>query len=126
MRVVRVASEHPDRAVLREAADLLRAGRLVAFPTETVYGLGAHALDAAAVQRIYDAKGRPSANPLIVHVASADAARALAAEWTPTADALAKALWPGPLTIVVRKKDVVPDITTAGQDTVGLRVPSHP
>ena len=126
MRLVHLAPEHPDPVVLREAAALLRSGRLVAFPTETVYGLGAHALDPAAVQRIYDAKGRPSVNPIIVHVASADAARALAAEWTPTADALAKRFWPGPLTLVVRKRDIVPDIVTAGTDTVGLRVPAHP
>lgn len=126
MRVVKLGYENPDRGVLREAADLLRAGKLVAFPTETVYGLGAHALDPAAVQRIYDAKGRPSKNPIIVHVADISAARALAAEWTPAADALANAYWPGPLTLVVRKTNAVPDIVTAGQDTVGLRVPAHP
>jgi L-threonylcarbamoyladenylate synthase len=124
--LVRLTGDHPDAAVIREAADLLRAGRLVAFPTETVYGLGAHALDPDAVQRIYDAKGRPSVNPIIVHVASADAARALAAEWTPVAEALAAKFWPGPLTLVVRKRDVVPGIVTAGADTVGLRVPAHP
>lgn len=126
MRVLRVDAQRPDRGVLREASELLRAGGLVAFPTETVYGLGAHALDPAAVRRIYDVKGRPAANPLIVHVAGAAAARALAAEWTSTAEALAIAFWPGPLTLVVRKASSVPDITTAGQDSVGLRVPSHP
>ncbi|HJQ21981.1 MAG TPA: L-threonylcarbamoyladenylate synthase [Gemmatimonadaceae bacterium] len=126
MRVVRIAPEDPDPALLREAADLLRAGRLVAFPTETVYGLGAHALDAQAVQRIYDAKGRPSVNPLIVHVANVTAARALAAEWTPTADALARELWPGPLTLVVKKVAGIPDIVTAGHESVGVRVPAHP
>ena len=126
MRLVRLAGDHPDPAVIREAADLLRAGRLVAFPTETVYGLGAHALDPAAVQRIYEAKGRPSVNPIIVHVASAAAARHLASEWTPVAEALAKRFWPGPLTLVVRKRDAVPSIVTAGTDTVGLRVPAHP
>ena len=126
MRVIRIDGAAPDYALLREAADLLRAGRLVAFPTETVYGLGAHALDPAAVQRIYDAKGRPSMNPLIVHVATTTAARALAAEWTPTAQSLAEKFWPGPLTLVVKKRDVVPDIVTANHDTVGLRVPAHP
>jgi L-threonylcarbamoyladenylate synthase len=125
MRIVHVRVDAPDRAVLREAAELLRSGRLVAFPTETVYGLGAHALDEKAVGRIYDAKGRPNLNPLIVHVADAGAAHALASEWTPTADALAKAFWPGPITLVVRKQDVIPDIVTAGGDTVGLRVPAH-
>ena len=114
------------RAALREAATLLRAGRLVAFPTETVYGLGANALDAAAVRRIYEAKGRPAINPLIVHVADAAAARALAADWTTLADTLAARFWPGPLTLVVRRRDVVPDIVTAGGTTVGLRMPSHP
>jgi len=126
MRLVRLAADHPDPAIIREAADLLRAGRLVAFPTETVYGLGAHALDPAAVQRIYDAKGRPSVNPIIVHVATADAARALASDWTAVADVLARRFWPGPLTLVVRKRDVVPSIVTADTDTVGLRVPAHP
>lgn len=126
MRVVRVTDETSRRAALREAGELLRAGRLVAFPTETVYGLGANALDARAVRRIYDAKGRPSLNPLIVHVASTQAARALAHDWTASAEALAQAFWPGPVTIVVRKRGVIPDIVTAGGDTVGLRVPAHP
>lgn len=129
MRVVRIGGADADtdpREAFEEAAELLRAGRLVAFPTETVYGLGAHALDERAVQRIYEAKGRPSINPIIVHVADRDAARALSADWTPTADVLARTFWPGPITLVVRKRDVVPDIVTAGRDTVGLRVPSHP
>jgi len=126
MRVVRVDVNHPDRAVLDEAAELLRAGSLVAFPTETVYGLGAHALDARAVQRIYEAKGRPAINPLIVHVASLAAARALAADWPAAADALAAALWPGPITLVVRRTAAIPDVVSAGSDTVGLRVPAHP
>lgn len=125
MRIVQIRGDAPDPAVLQEAAELLRSGRLVAFPTETVYGLGAHALDERAVERIYDAKGRPSRNPIIVHVASAQAARELALEWTPTAEALARAFWPGPITLVTRKRDVIPDIVTAGRDTVGLRVPAH-
>lgn len=126
MRVARVDATNPDHAVLREAAALLRDGKLVAFPTETVYGLGAHALDPRAVQRIYDAKGRPSINPLIVHVASVAAARALASDWPEWAEVLAQKFWPGPLTLVVRKKEVVPAIVTAGHDTVGVRVPAHP
>lgn len=125
MRIVQVRVDAPDRAVLREAAELLRSGHLVAFPTETVYGLGAHALDEEAVGRIFDAKGRPNLNPLIVHVADANAARALALEWTPIAEALAQSFWPGPITLVVRKQNVIPNIVTAGQDTVGLRVPAH-
>ena len=110
----------------KQAADLLRAGRLVAFPTETVYGLGANALDRDAVLRIYAAKGRPSTSPLIVHVSDVAMARKLAAEWPESASKLAAAFWPGPLTIVVRKTAAVPDEVTAGLNTVGLRVPAHP
>lgn len=116
----------PGEAAYAEAARVLRAGGLVAFPTETVYGLGAHALDAQAVARIFAAKGRPSDNPVIVHVADPPAARALARTWPPAADALARAGWPGPLTLVVEKADAIPDIVTAGGPTVGLRVPDHP
>jgi L-threonylcarbamoyladenylate synthase len=111
---------------LAHAARLIRDGRLVAFPTETVYGLGANALDAAAVERIYTAKGRPRTSPMIVHVASVETARELAAEWLPAAAALAARYWPGPLTLVVPKRALVPDIVTAGLPTVGLRMPAHP
>ena len=86
------------------AAELIRAGKLVAFPTETVYGLGANALDAAAVERIFAAKGRPRTSPLIVHVDSIEMARALAAEWPDAAEKLARRYWPGPLTLVVPKR----------------------
>lgn len=116
----------PDPAALAPAADTLRRGGLVAFPTETVYGLGAHALDSDAVARIYAAKGRPGYNPLIVHVADVDAARRLASAWPRTADALASAFWPGPLTLVLPKNDAIPDSVTAGLPTVALRVPAHP
>lgn len=118
----------PDTRLLSSPADaarLIAEGRLVAFPTETVYGLGARMDDAPAVARIFEAKGRPASNPLIAHVASVDAARALCAEWTPSADALSQ-LWPGPLTLVVRRASGVPDHATAGLDTLGVRVPSHP
>ncbi len=108
------------------AAQCIRAGLLVAFPTETVYGLGANALDPDAVARIYEAKKRPAASPLIVHVASLEQARELAAEWPEAADKLAQEFWPGPLTLVLPKKAVVPDIVTAGLPTVGLRMPDHP
>ena len=111
---------------LRRAAELLRAGGLVAFPTETVYGLGANALDPRAVERIYAAKGRPASSPLIVHVDGVDMARSLTTEWSPEAAALAKRFWPGPLTLVMPKAAVVPDIVTAGLQTVGLRAPLHP
>jgi len=115
-----------DSVLIARAAGLLRAGRLVAFPTETVYGLGANALDADAVKRIFEAKGRPYSSPLIVHVASVDAARELAAEWPEAAEKLARAFWPGPLTIVVPKSILVPDVVTAGLPSVGLRMPAHP
>src|SRR2546429_8063144 len=105
---------------------MIRAGRLVAFPTETVYGLGANALDAAAVERIFTAKGRPRSSPLIVHVASIEMARELAAEWPPSAEQLAARYWPGPPTLGVPKRAVVPDIVTAGLPTVALRMPAHP
>ena len=111
---------------LEQAAALIRAGKLVAFPTETVYGLGANALDAAAVARIFDAKGRPRTSPLIVHVDSVEMARELASEWCHAAEVLARRYWPGPLTLVVPKGASIPDIVTAGLKTVGLRMPAHP
>jgi L-threonylcarbamoyladenylate synthase len=111
---------------IEKAAALIRAGRLVAFPTETVYGLGANALDPAAVERIFEAKRRPKNVPLIVHVASIEMARDLALEWPEMAERLAQAFWPGPLTLIVRKQPRIPAIVTAGLDTVGLRMPAHP
>jgi L-threonylcarbamoyladenylate synthase len=111
---------------IQKAAERIRAGGLVAFPTETVYGLGANALDVAAVQKIYALKGRPATSPLIVHVASVEQARGLAAEWSEQAEELAREYWPGPLTLVVPKRAVVPDEVTAGLPTVGLRMPRHP
>jgi L-threonylcarbamoyladenylate synthase len=108
------------------AAELLRAGGLVAFPTETVYGLGANALDEAAVRRIFEVKGRPFTSPLIVHVANAAMAKDLAHEWPAGADALARHFWPGPLTVIVPKKTSIPDIVTAGLPSAGFRMPAHP
>ncbi len=116
----------PSKEELRRASELIRGGGLVAFPTETVYGLGANALDAKAVARIYEVKQRPWASPLIVHVSDENMARSVTAEWPRLAETLAARFWPGPLTIVVRKADVVPDLVTAGLDTVGVRMPSHP
>jgi L-threonylcarbamoyladenylate synthase len=115
-----------DPPALERAAALIRGGGLVAFPTETVYGLGANAFDAAAVARIFTAKGRPRQSPLIVHVDSIEMARTLVLEWPDTADRLARRYWPGPLTLVLPKRPSIPDIVTAGLATVGLRVPSHP
>jgi L-threonylcarbamoyladenylate synthase len=115
-----------DMAEIQIAANIIRSGGLVVFPTETVYGLGANALDAAAVKKIYALKARPAASPLIVHVASIEQARELAAEWSEEAEELAREYWPGPLTLVVPKKPVIPDEVTAGLSTVGLRMPRHP
>lgn len=112
-------------AVVR-AATMLRAGEVVALPTETVYGLAANALDASAVEKIFTAKGRPSHNPIIVHVSSVAMARQCAAEWPERAEQLARAFWPGPLTMVLPKAHTIPDIVTAGGRTVGLRWPRHP
>ena len=111
---------------IEQAATLLRAGRLVAFPTETVYGLGANALDATAVARIFTAKGRPATNPVIVHVADIKHAKQLATDWPEAASSLAERYWPGPLTLVLPKAAAVPDIVTAGGPTIALRIPSHP
>ena len=108
------------------AAAILRAGGLVAFPTETVYGLGAHALDAIAVRKIFAAKGRPPENPVIVHVADVDGARRLCRVFPAEAERLAARFWPGPLTLVLPRVDAVPDEVTAGGPTVGVRVPAHP
>lgn len=115
-----------DAAAIGSAAALLRSGRLVAFPTETVYGLGANALDAAAVARIYAVKGRPATSPLIVHVSSIDMAKSLVETWPESAERLTQEFWPGPLTIVLEKKPLIPPIVTAGLSTVGLRMPDHP
>ena len=111
---------------VKRAAELLRAGGVVALPTETVYGLAANALDASAVEKIYEAKGRPKHNPIIVHVASLEMARGCASAWPESANKLAKAFWPGPLTIVLPRAKKIPGIVTADGETVGIRWPSHP
>jgi L-threonylcarbamoyladenylate synthase len=114
------------QAAVRRAAELLRAGEVVALPTETVYGLAANALDADAVSRIYEVKGRPAHNPIIVHVAGVEMAKRCAADWPESAVKLARAFWPGPLTLVLRRSHSIPEVVTAGGETVGLRWPSHP
>ncbi|CEK17081.1 L-threonylcarbamoyladenylate synthase [Chthonomonas calidirosea] len=111
---------------IAEAAARIRSGELVAFPTETVYGLGAHALNPQAVAAIFTAKGRPATNPLIVHVLDIEAARSLVTTWPAHAQRLAERFWPGPLTLVLPKNASVPDEVTGGGPTVGLRAPSHP
>ena len=124
-RILRVDSAQPDPAVIAEAAEALRAGKLVAFPTETVYGLGANALDPAAVARIFEAKGRPATDPLIVHLAHIGQLSLCASQVPPAARKLGLAFWAGPLTIILPKKPTVPDSVTAGLPSVALRVPSH-
>jgi L-threonylcarbamoyladenylate synthase len=123
--VLRVDPATPDPAVVSRAAELLRAGRLVAFPTETVYGLGAHALDRTAVRRIFAAKGRPASDPLIVHVAHLEQVTPLVDYLPDVAQRLAVQFWPGPLTLVLRRSPAVPDEVTAGLDTVAVRIPAH-
>ena len=112
-------------STLIRAAAILRAGGLVAFPTETVYGLGADATNAEAVRKIFAAKGRPRTNPLICHVPDAQVAQRYARDWPPAASRLTDAFWPGPLTLVLQKIDDIPHEVTAGRDTVALRAPSH-
>jgi L-threonylcarbamoyladenylate synthase len=124
--VLRVDPQQPDLALIRDAAAVLSLGGLVAFPTETVYGLGAHALDESAVADLFEAKGRPPTDPIIVHIASLQDLQTIARQIPADVQALAERFWPGPLTIIVPKKPHVPDALTAGLDTVGVRVPAHP
>jgi L-threonylcarbamoyladenylate synthase len=123
-RVIPVDPERPDPAVLEEAAQVLRRGGLVAFATETVYGLGAVATNPEAVARIFEAKGRPSFNPLIVHASGTPMVRTCVAEWPDLAQTLDAAFWPGPLTLILPRSADIPDLVTAGRDTVGVRIPS--
>jgi L-threonylcarbamoyladenylate synthase len=126
MQVRKVDPANIDKAVIAEAAAIITRGGLVAFPTETVYGLGTDATNAAAVASIFTAKGRPSYNPLIVHVADVAGAKACVTAWPDSAQRLAERFWPGPLTMVLPKRPEIPDIVTAGLTTVGVRVPAHP
>jgi L-threonylcarbamoyladenylate synthase len=113
-------------SIVGHAIEVLCRGGLVAFPTETVYGLGADARRSSAVQKIFRAKGRPATNPLIVHIEGKDSARRFTTVWPKNADILADAFWPGPLTLVLPKRDLIVSDTTAGRSTVGLRAPNHP
>lgn len=124
-RVIPVDRDRPEPAAIEEAAALLRAGKLVVFPTETVYGLGAHAFDPDAVQKVFTAKERPATDPLIVHIAHIGQVKQLAAGMPPGARKLALSFWAGPLTLILKKKPDVPDLVTAGLANVAVRVPSH-
>lgn len=125
-RILKINAEAPEPALIAEAADVIRCGGLVAFPTETVYGLGANALDAAAVARIFEAKGRPAEDPLIVHLAAVSDLPQVVRHIPATAERLAQAFWPGPLTIILPRRADLPEAVSAGLDTVAVRVPSHP
>jgi len=121
-----MSAKSPSDAEIAAAAEAIRRGELVLMPTETVYGLACNALDEAAIEKVFRTKGRPADNPLIVHVASIQQARELAAVWPEAAERLARAFWPGALTLVLPKRPQVPDRTTAGLTTVALRMPGHP
>lgn len=124
--IERLTGSPSDDEALARAGDLIRRGELVAFPTETVYGLGANALDESAVEKIFKAKGRPFADPLIVHIASVDDVASVTSAIPDSAAALMRAFWPGPLTLIMPKGERVPRRVTAGRDTVAVRVPGHP
>ncbi len=124
--IEKVDPGHIDADVMEQAGKLIAEGELVAFPTETVYGLGGDALDPDASRKIYAAKGRPSDNPLIVHIAEFDDMKRVAREVPEQAKKLADAFWPGPLTMIVWKSDAVPEATTGGMQTVAVRMPNHP
>jgi L-threonylcarbamoyladenylate synthase len=126
VKTLTINPHQPEPELILPAAEALRAGRLVAFPTETVYGLGANALDTAAVMRIFEVKGRPNEDPLIVHLAEVGWLPRAAREIPPVAWQLAEAFWPGPLTLILPKRPEIPDLVTAGRNTVAVRVPAHP
>lgn len=125
-KIITINAAAPDAAQLQEAGTIIRNGGLVAFPTETVYGLGGNALDAEAAAKIYEAKGRPSDNPLIAHIASEAQLHEIADGVSQAAEKLMDAFWPGPLTMIFDKKEIVPDGTTGGLPTVAVRMPAHP
>ncbi len=125
-RVLSIHPEEPDAALIEEAAELLRKGELVVFPTETVYGLGADATQTQAVERIFTAKGRPFSDPLIVHIADRDEWQSLVSTIPPVALQLAQAFWPGPLTLILPASQKVPKLITAGLPNVAVRMPAHP
>ena len=125
-KVITIDHKAMDEAVLQEAGTIIKNGGLVAFPTETVYGLGGDALNKESSQKIYAAKGRPSDNPLIVHICSMKALEPIVEEIPEEVERLADAFWPGPLTIIMKKSQLVPKETTGGLDTVAVRMPSHP
>ena len=125
-KIVKINPESIDEKIMEEAGQIIKNGGLVAFPTETVYGLGANALDEEAALKIYSAKGRPSDNPLIAHISSIDMLDDLVEDISEDAKALMDSFWPGPMTLIFKKKNIVPDGTTGGLDTIAVRFPSNP
>ncbi|MBI4427740.1 MAG: threonylcarbamoyl-AMP synthase [Ignavibacteriales bacterium] len=125
-RVIKISVQDPDAQAIRIAVNVLKSGGLVCFPTETVYGLGADAFNVDAIRKVFEAKGRPSDNPLIVHVGSVRAVRMFVTEVPPKAKKLMSRFWPGPLTLVMQGKRKVPAIVRAGLETVAVRMPNHP
>lgn len=125
-KIIKIDTADPDLSVLSEAANFIKAGELVAFPTETVYGLGANALEAKAVEKIFRAKGRPQDNPLIVHVSSIEMARGLISQDLDRYSNIVELLWPGPVTLIFRKNELIPQAVTAGLKSVGIRLPANP
>ena len=125
-KVITIDHKAMDEAVLQEAGNIIKQGGLVAFPTETVYGLGGGALNKESSQKIYAAKGRPSDNPLIIHICQMEDLKPIVEEIPEEVERLAAAFWPGPLTIIMKKSELVPKETTGGLDTVAVRMPSHP
>lgn len=125
-RIIQVEEQHKAAKLLKQAGDIIKAGGIVAFPTETVYGLGGDALNPDSSRKIYEAKGRPSDNPLIVHICRMEDLAPIAAKIPEAAKKLAEAFWPGPLTMIFEKTGLVPDETTGGLNTVAVRMPHHP
>jgi len=123
--IIRLDEKRPDEKILSNASELIRSGEVVAFPTETVYGLGGNALDPSAVSKIFEIKGRPPDNPLIVHVADMRMLEALVIQIPPKAQRIIKKFWPGPITLVLKKSKIVPEITTGGLNTVAVRMPKN-
>lgn len=123
-KIIKLDEDNLDKGVIEEAGNAIRNGKLVAFPTETVYGLGANAEDGEAVKKIFEAKGRPQDNPLIVHISEFNDIDKIAEEVPDTAKKLAKKFWPGPMTLIMKKKPIISDITSAGLSSIGIRMPS--
>lgn len=125
-KVIRVNPKKPEEELIKEAAELIKGGKLVAFPTETVYGLGANGLDEDASSKIFIAKGRPQDNPLILHISSLEELKPLVKSIPKEAEMIAERFWPGPITMIFERSSLIPDVITAGLETVAIRMPNHP